>query len=142
MNKTQLIDVVAKEANLKKKDAEAAVKAVLDAIAGALVDGDKVQLVGFGTFEVKSRAAREGRNPFNGIPCFSMLAATITPIPMIAREGRTNLISGFRSFSFIIITMSIGTYIGYIVIIGSSEESKPYLLITPKSKSPSPISMK
>ena len=66
MNKTQLIDVVAKEANLKKKDAEVAVKAVFDAIADALADGDKVQLVGFGTFEVKSRAAREGRNPFNG----------------------------------------------------------------------------
>ena len=66
MNKTQLIDVVAKEANLKKKDAEAAVKAVLDAIAGALVDGDKVQLFGFGTFEVKATAEREGRNPKTG----------------------------------------------------------------------------
>ena len=67
MNKTQLIDVVAKNADLKsKKQAEAAVNAVLEAITGALVDGDKVQLIGFGTFEVKERAAREGHNPFTG----------------------------------------------------------------------------
>ena len=66
MNKTQLIDVVAKETNLKKKDAEVAVGATLAAIADALADGDKVQLIGFGTFEVKERAAREGHNPFTG----------------------------------------------------------------------------
>ncbi len=66
MNKTQLIDVVAKNADMKKKEAEAAVNAVLEAITGALVDGDKVQLIGFGTFEVKERAAREGHNPFTG----------------------------------------------------------------------------
>ena len=66
MNKTQLIDVVAKEANLKKKDAEVAVNATLAAIANALADSDKVQLIGFGTFEVKERAAREGHNPFTG----------------------------------------------------------------------------
>ena len=63
MNKTQLIDVVAKNADLKKKDAELAVGAVLDAIADALASGDKVQIIGFGSFEVKTRAAREGRNP-------------------------------------------------------------------------------
>lgn len=63
MNKTQLIDVVAKATDLKKKDAEAAVGATLDAIVEALVAGDKVQLIGFGSFEVKVRAAREGRNP-------------------------------------------------------------------------------
>ena len=63
MNKTQLIDVVAKNADLKKKDAEAAVSAVLAAIEDALVAGDKVQIIGFGSFEVKARAAREGRNP-------------------------------------------------------------------------------
>ena len=63
MNKTQLVDVVAKATELKKKDADAAVTAVLDAIAAALADGDKVQLVGFGTFEVSVRKAREGRNP-------------------------------------------------------------------------------
>ena len=57
MNKTQLIDVVAKTANLKKKDAELAVTAALDAITAALAAGDKVQLIGFGGFEVKERAA-------------------------------------------------------------------------------------
>lgn len=66
MNKTQLIEVVAKEADLKKKDAEAAVAAVFNAIEGALVDGEKVQLIGFGSFEVKTRAARTGRNPATG----------------------------------------------------------------------------
>ena len=66
MNKTQLIDVVAKTANLKKKDAELAVTAALDAITAALKAGDKVQLIGFGTFEVKEVAAREGRNPKTG----------------------------------------------------------------------------
>ena len=66
MNKTQLIDVVATKADLKKKDAEAAVNAITEAIAEALKAGDKVQLVGFGTFEVKERAAREGRNPKTG----------------------------------------------------------------------------
>ena len=66
MNKTELIEIVAKETELTKKKAEAAVNAVLEAITGALVDGDKVQLIGFGTFEVKERAAREGRNPATG----------------------------------------------------------------------------
>ena len=66
MNKTQLIEAVAAKANLKKKDAEAAVNAVTAAIADALKAGEKVQLVGFGTFEVKERAAREGRNPKTG----------------------------------------------------------------------------
>ena len=66
MNKTQLIDVVAKTANLKKKDAEIAVTAALDAITAALAAGDKVQLIGFGAFEVKERAAREGHNPATG----------------------------------------------------------------------------
>ena len=66
MNKTQLIDVVAKATDLKKKDAEAAVAATLDAIVEALVAGDKVQLIGFGTFEVKERAARTGHNPKTG----------------------------------------------------------------------------
>lgn len=66
MNKTDLINVVAAEANLTKKDAEAAVNATLAAIANALKDGDKVQLLGFGTFEVKAVAEREGRNPKTG----------------------------------------------------------------------------
>ena len=66
MNKTQLVDAVAAEAKLTKKDAEAAVKATFAAIEGALVKGDKVQLIGFGTFEVKERAARVGHNPRTG----------------------------------------------------------------------------
>ena len=63
MNKTQLIDVVARESELTKKKAEIAVNAVLSAIENALADGEKVQIAGFGTFEVKERAERVGRNP-------------------------------------------------------------------------------
>ena len=66
MNKSQIIDVVALKAEMKKKDAEAAVDAVFAAIAEALAAGDKVQVFGFGNFEVKTRAAREGRNPQTG----------------------------------------------------------------------------
>ena len=66
MNKTQLVDAIVEKSGLKKKEAEAAVNAMTDAIAAALKAGDKVQLVGFGTFEVKERAAREGRNPRTG----------------------------------------------------------------------------
>ena len=63
MNKTELINAVAEKAELSKKDAEAAVTAMIDAITGALVEGEKVQLVGFGAFEVKARSERVGRNP-------------------------------------------------------------------------------
>ena len=66
MNKTDLVNVVAAEANLSKKDAEAAVNATFAAIAGALKNNDNVQLIGFGTFEVKDVAEREGRNPKTG----------------------------------------------------------------------------
>ena len=66
MNKTELVNVVAAQAEISKKDAEAAVAATLNAIADALKAGDKVQLLGFGTFEVKDVAAREGRNPKTG----------------------------------------------------------------------------
>jgi DNA-binding protein HU-beta len=65
MNKTDLVNAVA-AAGFTKKDADKAVAAVFDAIAGALAKGDKVQLVGFGTFEVRERAAKEGRNPKTG----------------------------------------------------------------------------
>ena len=63
MTKVELISAVAADANLTKKDAEAAVNSALNAITNALKEGDKVQLVGFGSFEVKNRAARTGRNP-------------------------------------------------------------------------------
>lgn len=66
MNKTELVAAVAEQAGLSKKDAEAAVKAFTDVVAEALKAGDKIQLVGFGTFEVSERAAREGRNPKTG----------------------------------------------------------------------------
>lgn len=63
MNKTELIAAVAERAELSKKDAEAAVNAFTEAVTAALKDGDKVQLVGFGTFEVKDRAARVCTKP-------------------------------------------------------------------------------
>ena len=63
MNKAELINAVAEKAGLSKKDTETAVNAVIDTIAAALAAGDKVQLVGFGSFEVKARAERIGRNP-------------------------------------------------------------------------------
>ncbi len=63
MNKTDLIDSVAKAAKLSKKDSESAITAVLESITEALAKDDKVVLVGFGTFEVRKRAARKGRNP-------------------------------------------------------------------------------
>ena len=66
MNKTELIAAVAEKADLSKKDAEAALTATVDAITEALTQGEKVQLVGFGSFEVKTRAARVGRNPRTG----------------------------------------------------------------------------
>jgi len=66
MNKTDLVNVVASETGLTKKDVDAAVSATLNAITAALKEGDKVQLIGFGTFEVKATAEREGRNPKTG----------------------------------------------------------------------------
>ena len=63
MNKTELIQAAAAAAEVSKKDAEAVINATLEAITGALKEGEKVQLVGFGSFEVKKRAARIGRNP-------------------------------------------------------------------------------
>ena len=66
MNKTELIAAVAEKAELSKKDAEKAIKAFTDSVSEELVKGGKIQLVGFGTFEVSERAAREGRNPQTG----------------------------------------------------------------------------
>ena len=66
MNKTELTAAIAEQAGISKKDAEKAVKAFTDVIADELKKGGKVQLVGFGTFEVSERAAREGRNPQSG----------------------------------------------------------------------------
>lgn len=63
MNKAELVSAVAEKADMSKKDAEKAVKAVFEVIEESLAKSEKVQLVGFGTFEVKERAARTGRNP-------------------------------------------------------------------------------
>ena len=68
MNKTELVAAMAEKAGLSKKDAEAALKAFTDTVAEELKKGDKIALVGFGTFEVSERAAREGRNPQTGAP--------------------------------------------------------------------------
>ena len=66
MNKTDLVNVVAAETKLAKKDVDAVVTAALKAIADAMKDGDKVALLGFGTFEAKATSEREGRNPKTG----------------------------------------------------------------------------
>ena len=66
MNKTELIEAMAKANKLSKKDNEAVLSAFIDTVTKALKKGDKVQLVGFGTFEVSKRAARTGRNPQTG----------------------------------------------------------------------------
>ena len=66
MNKTELVATIANETGLTKKDSEAAVKAFIDVVSEELKKGGKVQLVGFGTFEISQRAAREGRNPQTG----------------------------------------------------------------------------
>ena len=68
MNKTELIAAAAEQAGLTKKDTEKVINAALDAITAALVKGDKVQVSGFGIFEVKEREARTGRNPRTGEP--------------------------------------------------------------------------
>ena len=77
MNKTELIAAVAEKAEVSKKDAEKAVKAFTDAVAEELAKGGKVQLVGFGNFEVSERPAREGRNPRTGETM--TIAASKTP---------------------------------------------------------------
>ncbi|MFB1037141.1 MAG: DNA-binding protein HU-beta [Porticoccus sp.] len=66
MNKSELIDAIAASADLSKADAGRALDSVIDSVTGALKNGDQVSLVGFGTFSVKQRAARTGRNPRTG----------------------------------------------------------------------------
>ncbi|HIQ92232.1 MAG TPA: HU family DNA-binding protein [Candidatus Copromonas avistercoris] len=77
MNKTELIAAVAEKAELSKKDAEKALKAFTDVVSEELVKGEKIQLVGFGTFEVAEREEREGRNPKTGEKM--MIAASRSP---------------------------------------------------------------
>ena len=66
MNKTELVAAIAEQTELSKKDAEKALKAFIDVVTDELKKGEKVQLVGFGTFETRERAAREGKNPQTG----------------------------------------------------------------------------
>ena len=77
MNKTELVAAISEQANISKKDAEAALKAFTDTVAAELKKAEKIQLVGFGTFEVSERAAREGRNPQTGATM--KIAATKAP---------------------------------------------------------------
>jgi len=76
VNKSELIDAIAAAADLSKADAGRALDATIDSITGALKKGDSVSLVGFGTFQVKQRAAREGRNPQTG-KTIQIAAATV-----------------------------------------------------------------
>jgi len=66
MNKAELVAAIAEKTELSKKDSEKALKAFIDVVTEELIKGEKIQLVGFGTFEVTERAAREGRNPQTG----------------------------------------------------------------------------
>ena len=65
MNKQEIVSAMAEKSELTKKDAEAALNAFMESVEEALVSGDKIQLVSFGTFETRNRAARQGRNPKN-----------------------------------------------------------------------------
>ena len=105
MNKTELINAVAETSGLTKKDSETALNAILDAIQNAMKNGDKVQLVGFGSFEVKERAARTGKNPATGAtieipaskaPAFKAGKALKDAIQssIITPEAPTNLAGG------------------------------------------------
>jgi len=67
MNKTELVSAISKDSKLSKKDSEAALNAVIGNISSSLAKGEKVVLVGFGTFEVRKRASRKGRNPATGV---------------------------------------------------------------------------
>ena len=77
MNRTELVAAMTEKTQLSKKDAEAALKAFVDVVSEEMKKGEKVQLVGFGTFEVSERAAREGRNPQTGETM--TIAASKTP---------------------------------------------------------------
>lgn len=78
MNKTELVASVAEKTAMTKKDAEKAINALFATVQEALVAGDKVQLIGFGTFETKDRAARTGRNPATGATI--QIAASKNPV--------------------------------------------------------------
>ena len=78
MNRTELVAAISEKSSMTKKDAESALTATIETITTALKDGDKVQLVGFGTFETRKRAARKGRNPQTGAEI--TIAEATTPV--------------------------------------------------------------
>ena len=84
MNKAELITSMAEKSQLTKKDAESALKAFIDSVQEALENGDKVQLIGFGTFETRERAAREGRNPRTKEPI--TIPASTVPVFKAGKE--------------------------------------------------------
>lgn len=84
MNKSDLISSIAEKSKLTKKDAEAALKAFIESVEEALAKGEKVQLVGFGTFETRERAARSGRNPRTKEVI--EIAATVVPVFKAGKE--------------------------------------------------------
>ena len=84
MNKTELISSIAEKAELTKKDAEAALKAFTETVEEVLASGDKIQIVGFGTFETRERAAREGRNPRTKEPL--TIPASTVPVFKAGKE--------------------------------------------------------
>lgn len=84
MNKAELISSVAEKSKLTKKDAEAAVKALIESVVETLENGDKVQLVGFGTFEAKKRAERQGKNPRTKEPI--TIPASTVPVFKAGKE--------------------------------------------------------
>lgn len=87
MNKTELIDAVAESADLTKAESQRAVDAVIAAVTKALKGGDAVTLVGFGTFQVRDRAARTGRNPKTGESMKIKASKTVRFVPSSALKG-------------------------------------------------------
>ena len=90
MNKSQLVESIAKKTEFTKKDSEKALAAVLETIEKALVKGDKVQLIGFGTFGTKKRAARTGRNPQTGATIKVPASKVVSFAPSSALKAKVN----------------------------------------------------
>ena len=91
MNKGELVDKIAEKANVTKKDADTILTAMLDVILETVASGDKVTLVGFGTFEARDRQAREGRNPSTGKPI--KIPATRVPAFSAGKQFREKVLS-------------------------------------------------
>ena len=107
MNKTELVAAMAKETNLSKKDVEDVLKSFVDVVSKELKNGGKIQLVGFGTFEVSERSAREGRNPQTGktmkieackAPKFKAGKALIDVVGDELSKGEKIQLAGFGTF--------------------------------------------